>query len=355
MSIGCVPIKENGNSFDYLYKNNTYNIPVISQNSDKKIHNFQPPPPTFDNYLTGEVKTDFKNNDTIDAKINQTVIHGLKAGDIAVGKYQLTQAMLNPLDIITKKLNDDSKTIVDTIKNAHDFKNAYASGLKFAGIASIAAGLASLIRFTAGIIDIYYDTQNKKNHNYTDTAKRCTVMRDITAGTDLISATGSLIGVRGMASALTNPQAISQAVSAFGGGAIASAHTVTAIQMGIGLLATGITVASLATMMNCGRYFVNRFNGKINDDTAMSKHSDIISGTTQILNGVGNMILLNKPSGFAMHELLNRGEAFMNIYDNSKAVRLFTGLSTGLMLLGGTQSIVNVFSTKNTSDNHQLS
>jgi hypothetical protein len=349
MLISCVPIKENR---DYFNKNNTHSTPVMSQNYDKQTHNFQKNPPNLDNYPMGEIKTDSKIADDIPNKINQTVIHGLQISDIAVGKYQLTQAMINPLDIVAKKLNGDSKTIVDTIKNAHDFKNTYASGLKFAGIASMATGLASLIRFTAGIVDIYQDTHHK---NDVDTEKRRTVMRDITAGTELISATGNLIGVRGMASALTNPQAISQAVSSFGGGAIASAHAVTAIHMGIGLLATGITVASLATMMNCGRYFANRFNGKINDTHDTSKHSDIISGTTQLLNGIGNMILLNTPSGFTTHELLNRGEAFMNIYENSKTVRLFTGLSTGLMMLGGTQSLVNAFSTKKTSDVHQLS
>lgn len=319
MLISCVPIKENR---DYVNNNNTDSTPVVPQTSCKK------------------------NNDISD-KINQTVIHGLKIGDIAVGKYQLTQAMLNPLDIVARKIKSDSKTIVDAIGNPQDFKNAYANGLKFAGIASVASGLASLIRFSAGIVDIY---QQAHRQNDTDTKKRRTVMRDINVGTDLLSATGNLVGVRGMLSALANPQAISQAVSAFGGGAIAYAHAVTAIQMGIGLLATGITVASLATIMNCGRYFANRFNGKTNDTDDTSKHSDMISGTTHILNGVGNMILLNTPSGFVTHELLNRGEAFMNIHDNSKAVQLLTGLSTGIMIFGGTQLLVSAFSTKK-SDN----
>jgi hypothetical protein len=171
------------------------------------------------------------------------------------------------------------------------------------------------------------------------------ITHDIHCGTDFLSATGSLIGVKGMLGALTNPQAISQAVSAFGGGAVASAQTVTAIQMGMGLLIAGVTVGSVATMINSANHFLKRPNDKNTDDTPKdtSQHSDAISGATQLMTGVGNLVLLNNKSGFSIYELMNHGEAFVNLHHKSTVMQSLTGISTGFMMLGGTQSLVNAF------------
>jgi hypothetical protein len=321
---------------------NVDNKPLIPKISNK--HTYSPQNSLQKNLPYGDTipagNVTYNLNHTLDDKISQTFTHTMGlTSEIVNGTHHLKYMKLHPIDIIAEALNSNPKDLMDKVGNSTHLKNTYKNGLKFAGIASIATGLASLMQLTAGIVDIYQDRHYK---NDTDTETRRTVMRDINVGTDLLSATGNLIGVKGMASALTNPQAISQAVSALGGGAVTSAHTVTAIHMGIGLLAAGITIGSLATLLNCGHYLAHRFNGKINDDNAMSKHSDAISGTTQLLNGVGNMALLITPSGYATHALFTG-----NPYMNSQWIKRLTWLSTGSMMLGGTQSVVNAFSQKN--------
>lgn len=392
MSIKALPIMVHGISLDNVYKNNHHNKSVTAKTPEKQVHDYDNNRIDLDNYLVGDIKTVPDDIDNLQDKIHKTVFEGLMATEIGVGRYQIAQSHLNPVDMI-KKTHNNSANVMHKIGNTQDFKNLYHNGLKFAGIASIFSGLASLVRCTTGIADIYYDVQyHKENKNLhkqkqekihdlqgiiSDTtlskddlkhlkqekihdlekiihqekdnkrkidAKKM-MMRDIHSGTDFLAATGSLIGVKGMLGALTNPQAISQAVSAFGGGAVASAQTVTAIQMGIGLLIAGVTVSSVATMIKSANHFLKRPNDKNTDDTPKdtSQHSDAISGATQLMTGVGNLVLLNNKSGFPIYELLNHGEAFMNLHHESKVMQSLTGISTGFMMLGGTQSLVNAF------------
>ncbi len=393
MSVNALEVQSNNqlhHNHKAIHSNLDKNIILKSDKQIKDVQDKNASAAVIDSYPVGDIKL----GDDLKENINKTLVHGLMATDIGVGTYQLHHPDAS-LEKIATNLKTSSQKLKKKMGDMSDLQKAYYDGNQSNGIASIAMGTHSLVNFTTGIYDIYNDiahnkkqktfqkdkemvvcdfihaisqqelsdenlnilkqeTLNKINH-YQEQEKeedvkfkhKKQIINDINQGTNILSSASNLIVAHNMFRTVANPKTISQAVSAFGFGAGASAQTVAAVKIGMGLLATGMTVSSVAALLNIAHYFMERMNNtpekKHDEEKNNQPNRDLLNGTTQLMNGIGNLVLLKSNHGYDVKELLNNNKMFLGNHTHSHFIKLLTYIGTYSTLFDGVKSLLNAY------------
>jgi hypothetical protein len=383
--------------------NNAYDMNAVLKNVPVKTK------PDLDNYSIGTIED---KTDTTHEKsdIMQGVfLNGLATLELKEGIDTLITPRSDVISVIAKQTDVNKFKLGYTLGNTDALQKIYNNSVQSMGIASVLIGTGGLMRLATHISDGYSqyhkDTQhnnlirkkqgiiqdfnqivddNQTNDSDINTIQKKVVkkLQDITAqelknntiaekhqkinnvinqAADIVSSVGGLVTVKNMVHTLRTPNAIPQAISAFNSGAIATGQTIMAIKMGVGLLAMGMTISSVATMINVAKNYLKSDDNHSDDNS--DTHSDekkiqqhthannkiiresLVTATEQMTSGIGSAILLQSDTGFKIAKLLNWNQSFM-------FNKMFAWSNAGIMLIGGVNALMNA--TQKIKDNQNF-
>lgn len=306
---------------------------------------------------------------------SEMLVNGLISSKIAFELYELMSPRKDIITTLSKNVKKSPAELAKQLGNINNLENAYQKSNQALKSSSILTEIETLTKLATNIADNYYSRQydnklknlnNKRTEKINklidatkndklsseklDNIKQKTVKdfkklmledakikddfnrkkcltKDIQTGTNFISVASNLIKIRNMVDIVKNPKIISQAVSAFSSSGVASASMVTAVQMGLGLLATGMTIGSLATLFTTVNHFMNSHKKQNNDSNNSTKDNptikdNIIAGSEQLASSLGNMIILKNNPAFMVHSLFNWNDFLTNSSNHLKFTKL---------------------------------
>lgn len=274
--------------------------------------------------------------------MNDILFNGLTLSDLQYGIGKIINPEKDVLSVIAKAIHTDAPTLASKMGNVDALQTAYSNAQFSMGVGFICSGMGALLRLGTNIADMYhrhYDKSHNINKNHqTDNPLNETAQteqklhRSINNTADILSSVGGLVTVKNMVHALRTPNVIPQALTAFSGGAAASATTVAAIQTGVGLLAAGVTISSLRSLWNVAKDIMGYHESNTITDKPSTQNS-LVSATEQLSKGIGSVILLKNPAGFSISNMLN--------WDNNKIpIKPLEWLNAGNLIFGGTMALI---------------